>query len=233
MSVVAIIPARSGSKGIPNKNLTEIGGKPLIGWSIEAAEKAKGIDKVIVTSDGNDILEFSSQYKTVETLDRPSHLAQDNTPTAPVVEHALDQFDITGEKYKYLVLLQPTSPLRTADDIEKALILMKEANADSLISVVKPDHHPLKSFKKNEEGYLEGIVNNDFPFMPRQELPVAYQPNGAIYIIEIKEFLKRKTFFTDRTIEYVMPTSKSFDVDSYEDIEKIENQLKTNPPCQN
>lgn len=233
MKTVAIIPARAGSKGIPNKNLTEVGGKPLIGWTIEAAEKAIGIDRIIVTSDGNDILEFSDRYKSVEILSRPESLAQDATPTAPVIEHALDQFDITGDEYEYLVLLQPTSPLRTSEDIEEALKLLNETKANSLISVVKPDHHPLKSFKKNKEGFLEGIVNNDFPFMPRQELPIAYQPNGAIYIIEIKEFLKRKTFFTERTIEYVMPTSKSFDVDSYEDIAKIENQLKTIPPCKN
>ncbi|MEQ6123912.1 acylneuraminate cytidylyltransferase family protein [Pseudotenacibaculum sp. MALMAid0570] len=233
MKVVAIIPARSGSKGIPNKNLTKVGGKPLIAWSVEAAENSNGVDRIIVTSDGKDILEFSDQYKSVEILKRPESLAQDNTPTAPVIEHALDQFDISGDEYKYLILLQPTSPLRTAEDIDKALKLLNETNANSLISVVKPDHHPLKSFKKNKEGFLEGIVNNDFPFMPRQELPVAYQPNGAIYVIEIKEFLKRKTFFTERTIEYIMPTSKSFDVDSYEDIAKIESQLKNIPPCQN
>lgn len=230
MKVVAIIPARAGSKGIPNKNLIEVQGKPLISWTIEAGLEAE-IDTVVVSSDGADILACAQQYKEVVAIERPAHLAEDNTPTAPVITHALKALGISEKEYDYLVLLQPTSPLREAADINKALTLIQEKKASALISVVEPEHHPLKSFVRNEHGFLEGAVNDDFPFMPRQELPKAYQPNGAIYIIEIKEFLEKETFFTDKTIEYLMSRSKSIDVDSLEDIEKIENQLKTNPPC--
>ena len=222
MNIVAIIPARSGSKGIPNKNLKDVGGKPLICWSIEAAIQSKYINKIVVTSDGDDILEISSKYEEVTALKRPERLAQDNTPTTPVVTHALESLAIDQDTFEYLILLQPTSPLRTATDSDLAFEAMNTSDANALISVVAPEHHPLKCFKANENGYIEGLVNNEYPFTPRQELPKVFQPNGAIYIIKIDEFLNRETFFTDKTIAFEMSASKSIDVDTIEDIKKIE-----------
>ena len=231
MKVVAVIPARAGSKGIPNKNLLSIGGKPLIAWSIEAAVQSAIIDKIIVTSDGDEILSAAKVYKEVDVLKRPEELAQDHTPTAPVITHALKTLNINTDEYEYLILLQPTSPLRNHKDIDAAFETLKASDANALISVVQPDHHPLKSFKSNEEGYLEGLVNNEYPFMPRQVLPKAYQPNGAIYIINLKTFLEKETFFTDTTIAYEMSADKSIDLDTAEDIKKIEKQLKSTTPC--
>lgn len=227
MKVVAVIPARSGSKGIPNKNLVELGGKPLISWSIEAAIKSKCIDKIIVTSDGDDILEVASQYDEVVLVRRPEELAQDNTPTAPVIVHALNELTIDQKSYDYLILLQPTSPLRTAVDIDGAFESIVKSEANSLISVVEPSHHPLKCFKANDDGFIEGLINNEHPFMPRQELPKVFQPNGAIYIISIEAFLQSESFFTDKTKAYIMPANKSIDVDTMEDIQQIEQQIKT------
>lgn len=232
MKVIAIIPARGGSKGIPKKNLYEVGGKPLIAWSIEAAMNSTSIDKIVVTTDSLEILEFSNQYQKVTGIVRPKDLAQDLSPTEPVIRHVLDTLK-DKDKYDYLVLLQPTSPLRTSEDIENALGAIKNSEATSLISVVQPNHHPLKSFVKDEKGYLKGLVNNQFPFMPRQELPETFQPNGAIYIVEVKEFLKNNTLFTKKTIAFPMSSAKSTDVDTLEDVTQIENQLKYNPHCQN
>jgi CMP-N-acetylneuraminic acid synthetase len=226
MKVIAIIPARSGSKGIPNKNIQPIGGKPLICWSIEAAIKSNCIDKIVVTSDGDDILEISSKYEEVTLLKRPEELAQDNTPTAPVVLHALETLGVTKDTFDFLILLQPTSPLRTATDIDDAFKTMNASDANALISVIAPEHHPLKCFKANENGFIEGLVNNEFPFMPRQELPKVFQPNGAIYIIGIEEFLSREAFFTDKTIPFEMSADKSTDVDTLQDIYNIEQILK-------
>lgn len=226
MKVIAIIPARSGSKGIPNKNVKIVGGKPLICWSIEAAINSKFIDKIVVSSDGDDILETSSQYEEVILLKRPDELAQDHTPTSPVVLHAINTLGIDENSFDYLVLLQPTSPLRTATDIDLAFEAIFTSKANCLISVAEPEHHPLKSFKTNEKGFIEGLVNNEFPFMPRQKLPKVYQPNGAIYIIKIKEFLSRETFFTDKTIPFEMSVNKSIDVDTIQDIYNIEQMLK-------
>ncbi len=226
MKIIVIIPARGGSKGIPKKNLVEVGKKPLIQWSIEAALNSELIATTVVTSDDDNILNFSKTFNEVICVKRPDHLAKDTTPTAPVITHALKELKINSDEYQYLVLLQPTSPLRTAEDINKAIDAIKKTNATALISVNKPEHHPLKSFVKNEEGYLTGLVNNTFPFMPRQELPEVYQPNGAIYIVAIEKFLESADFFTNKTIAYLMDPAQSIDVDSEEDIKRIENQLK-------
>lgn len=231
MKVVAVIPARAGSKGIPNKNLISIGGKPLISWSIEAAIHSKNIDAIIVSSDGEEILSVASEYVEVTSVKRPDELAQDQTPTAPVIAHALMSQGISVKDYDYLILLQPTSPLRNHKDIDAAMEEIKKSEANALISVVQPDHHPLKSFAKNDQGYLEGLINDEYPFMPRQVLPKAYQPNGAIYIIALEAFLQKETFFTKKTIAYEMSAEKSIDLDTADDIEKIEKQLKSITPC--
>lgn len=231
MKVIAFIPARAGSKGIPNKNLIDVAGKPLIQWTIEAAQKSNKIDTVVVTSDGDSILDFSKKFKGITILKRPNNLALDNTPTVPVILHAIEELKISADEYSHLILLQPTSPLRDDKDIDKAIQSLNNSNATALISVVEPNHHPLKSFVKNSEGFLEGLVNNTYPFTPRQELPDAYLPNGAIYIVNLKAFKKYKSFFTDKTIQYIMSVDKSIDVDTTEDIKQIENQLKYNPLC--
>jgi len=226
MRTIAIIPARGGSKGISKKNLTPLLGKPLINWTIDAALQSNSITDVVVTSDDIEILENAKQFETVLTIDRPKELATDTSLTEPVLVHALEVLKAAGKTYDYLVLLQPTSPLRTSDDIDAAFSKLIAADATALISVVELAHHPLKSFIINKEGYLNGLVNNEFPFMPRQELPKAVQPNGAIYIIKVSEFLKEKKLFTSKTIDYLMSIEKSIDIDTQIDIEKIENQLK-------
>jgi CMP-N-acetylneuraminic acid synthetase len=227
MKVVAVIPARAGSKGIPNKNLVDLGGKPLIAWSIEAAIQSKYIDKIIVTSDGEQILSAANAYPEVDTLKRPDELAQDHTPTAPVITHALKECNITAEKYDHLILLQPTSPLRNSGHIDEAIAKMMSSDATALISVAEPEHHPLKSFKKNAQGYLEGIVNNEYPFQPRQALPKAYQPNGAIYIVEMNYFLSHENFYSDKTIEFLMSPESSIDIDTLNDIQKAERHVNS------
>tara|TARA_R110002074_G_scaffold402118_1_gene603810 strand:- start:4703 stop:5383 length:681 start_codon:yes stop_codon:yes gene_type:complete len=225
MKVLAIIPARGGSKGILKKNLIDVAGKPLIAWTIEAALNSKYIDTIVVTSDNKEILEFSSTYQNVINIERPVSLAEDSSPTEPVISHVLETLEDVDD-YDYLILLQPTSPLRTSEDINDAISLISSSVATSLISVTEPNHHPLKSFVKDSKGFLKGLINNQFPFMPRQELPEVFQPNGAIYVVEVKEFLKNNKLFTQKTIEFLMLSSKSIDVDSLKDVKTIEDQLK-------
>jgi len=224
MKILAVIPARGGSKGIPQKNLLNVAGKPLIAWTIESAINSKFIDTIIVSSENDKILDFSKNYTHVKCIERPLNLAADNSPTEPVLSHVLN--NINSEEYEYLILLQPTSPLRNGKDIDDAITTIIDSEATSLISVTQPQHHPLKSFIKDEKGFLKGLVNNQYPFMPRQELPEVYQPNGAIYIVKIEEFLKTNTLFTEKTIEYIMSLEKSIDVDSLDDVKKIEQKLK-------
>lgn len=226
MKIVAIIPARGGSKGIPMKNLVQVSGKPLINWSIEAGLDSKYVTDVVVSSDHEDILANALTYEQVIAIQRPKELAQDNSPTSPVLEHALKELEKAGKIYDYLILLQATSPLRTAVDVDQAFEKLQISEASALISVTEPEHSPLKSFVINEKGYMEGIVNNDFPFMPRQVLPKTYQSNGAIYIIETKAFLRDKSLFTNKTVAYTMPADKSIDIDYIRDIKQVETSLK-------
>ena len=224
MKIISIIPARGGSKGLPKKNILELAGKPLIAWTIESSLKSKYISKTIVSSDCDEILNISSKYGS-EILKRPDELARDTTPTEPVVEHILQNIKDLGN-YSYLVLLQPTSPLRDEKDIDEAISkLIQEKDATALISVKEIDNKILKAFKINNNGYLEGISNNKYPFMRRQDLPKVFMPNGAIYIISINEFLKTKRLFSDNAISYLMNEEKSLDIDTIDDIEKIKNYI--------
>ncbi|WP_299017169.1 acylneuraminate cytidylyltransferase family protein [uncultured Polaribacter sp.] len=215
MKILAIIPARGGSKGIPRKNLINFRGKPLIQWSIDVAKKANYINDVVVSSDDDEILEYASKTKGVICIKRPKELALDDSRTEPVLTHVLENIN---NHYDYLVLLQPTSPLRTFEDIDLSFLSLLNSKANSLISVCDLEHHPYKSFRVDENGFLKGIINNDFPFYPRQKLPEVYKPNGAIYIISIAHFLKNNRLFTNKTIYYKMSTETSLDIDTLEDL---------------
>lgn len=216
MKIIAIIPARGGSKGIPRKNLVNFSGKPLIQWSIEAALKSKYITDVIVSSDDDEILNIAKKNKEVLAIKRPIELALDNSKTEPVLTHVLES--LKEEKFDYLVLLQPTSPLRTFKDIDVAFEKLLNSKATSLISVCELEHHPYKTFNIDENGYLKGIINNDFPFYPRQVLPKTYRANGAIYIIKVEEFMKESTLLTNKTIHFEMSIESSLDIDTKKDL---------------
>ena len=216
MKVIAIIPARGGSKGIPRKNLVNFSGKPLMQWTIEAALESKYITDVVVSSDDDEILNEAQKNKKVLALKRPIELAKDTSKTEPVLTHVLDS--LNGMKYDYLILLQPTSPLRTSEDIDFAFEKLQNSEATSLISVCELEHHPYKSFKVDEKGYLQGIINNNYPFYPRQELPKTYRANGAIYIIEVEAFVKTNTLLTNKTTHFEMSIESSLDIDTINDL---------------
>lgn len=220
-SILAIIPARGGSKGLPRKNILDLGGKPLIAWSIEACINAKSVGEVWVSSDCEEILEISSQFGA-NTLKRPGELAQDTTLTTPVIEHVLASLESQGilKSYKYLALVQPTSPLRTAFDIDNAYELLMQSNVSSLISVQDADKSVLKSFIL-KDGRLSGIHNDEYPFSRRQDLPPVYKPNGALYLVEISKFLEGATLMPSPCIPYVMDDRSSLDIDSEEDFQKV------------
>jgi CMP-N-acetylneuraminic acid synthetase len=221
MKIISIIPARGGSKGLRGKNIIDLAGKPLISYTIEASLKSKFITKTIVSSDSDEILEISKKYGS-DILKRPDELAQDTTASEPVVSHVLENIE-NIEEYEYIVLLQPTSPLRDENDIDKAFNELFEKKATSLISTVTIDNKILKAFIYDENGFLKGVSNNNFPFMRRQDLPEVYMPNGAIYIVNKKEFLKTEKLFTNETLSYLMSPEKSVDLDTKEDLINIEN----------
>jgi len=223
-NVLAIIPARGGSKGLPGKNIIDLAGKPLIAWTIEASLGSKYIAKTIVSSDSVEILEVSKKYGS-EILKRPDELATDISSSEIVVKHAIESLE---EKFDYIVLLQPTSPLRDTINIDNAFEKLFSTDATALISVSEYDNKILKAFKENEFGYIEGISNNKYPFMRRQDLPKTYMSNGAIYIIKVDEFLRNNSFYTDNTVSFVMDEIKSLDIDTKEDLAKVEKYINEN-----
>jgi len=224
MKFLAVIPARGGSKGIVKKNIVDVAGKPLLAWSIEAALAIKEDVSVFVSSDCEEILKVASKYGA-KTILRPPELALDKTATEPVLLHAIELVQTQDESFDYLILLQPTSPLRNHKDIEKSIKLITESGADALISVYEPSHTPYKAFKERTDGFLEGLVDNKTPFMRRQDLPRTYMPNGAIYIVKIDWFKKTHTLFANTTLPYVMSEEKSIDIDTQEDIKKVEEYI--------
>ena len=210
---LALIPARAGSKGIPNKNLTLLGNKPLLHYTIEAAKQANCIDSIVLSSDGEAILKYG-RTQGIEVLQRPKELALDDTTSDKVVAHALQHYACEN-----LILLQPTSPLRRARHIDEAFERFSKEGSDALISVAEYDNAILKAFVLDERGYLRGICNDTYPFMPRQKLPKTYKSNGAIYIVQTHAFLDNPSFLQPHTSYYVMDSTSSLDIDSPEDLD--------------
>ena len=222
-SFIALIPARGGSKGLKKKNIFPIHEKPLISWTIESANTSKCIDQTFVSSDDEVILEIASN-QGVNCIVRPKDLAEDSSSMESVIIDFIKQINDKAIEFKYLVLLQPTSPLRDRNDIEEACKIFLRLKADSLISVTKTDSSVFKTLILNKDGFLQAAFKDNFPSMNRQELPTAYKPNGAIYIIDKDLFVNNPTFFQKKTVMYEMDAKRSIDVDSIEDIRIIEEQ---------
>ncbi|EGQ8469064.1 CMP-sialic acid synthetase [Vibrio alginolyticus] len=223
---IALITARGGSKGLPRKNVLPLYGIPLIGWTIKAAQGCSYISKVLVSTDDDEIACVSKDFGA-EVIDRPDELATDTASSIDVISHAiswLEQKEV--QKYKGMILLQPTSPLRTSHHIKDAIELYENTTANIVISVFEPTHTPIKAYLENEDGTLSGLYSNEAPYQRRQDLPKAYQPNGAIYAFSIDEFKLNNHFPRNKVFPYVMSEVESTDIDTLEDLKKVEIQLK-------
>lgn len=209
-SILAVIPARGGSKRLPKKNTLPLRGKPLIGWTIKAALESQYIDKIIISSDDLEVKKISSLYN-VDFIDRPKDLSLDDSTTISVVMHAFEQLDA---KYNYLILLQPTSPLRNYIDIDNAISLLEKKQSDAIISVCEVGHPPLFTNTIPSDGSMVNFINPEMQNKRTQDLPQFYKINGAIYICCINRLIKEKTFFIkDNVFSYVMSKEKSIDID--------------------
>ncbi|MCF6310124.1 MAG: acylneuraminate cytidylyltransferase family protein [Sulfurimonas sp.] len=206
---LAIIPARGGSKRVPRKNVLDLAGKPLIAWSIEAGLKSKYIDKVIVSSDDSEILKLSQEFGS-DVIKRPSELASDTSTTFDAVNHTIDNI----EKFDYIVLLQPTSPLRSAKHVDEAIQTLINKDSESVVSVCEMDHSPLWSNTLQKDGSMENFLRDDVANKRSQDLEKYYRVNGAIYICKTDILLKEKTFFPKKNIyAYEMDRNSSVDID--------------------
>jgi CMP-N,N'-diacetyllegionaminic acid synthase len=218
---LAIIPARGGSKRLPRKNILDLAGKPLISWSINAGLKSQYIDRVVVTSDSAEILEISEKIGA-DVLQRPRDLASDVSTTFDAIKHSIDNLN----RYDYIVLLQPTSPLRNENHIDEAIELLGEKNADAVISVCKTGHSPLLSNTLPDNGSMEGFVHENLKNKRSQDLEEFFIINGAIYICETNLLLKEKSFLLRSNIfSYRMKREDSVDIDDRVDFVVAESFL--------
>ena len=206
---LAIIPARGGSKRLPRKNVLELVGKPLIAWSIEAGLQSEYIDKAVVSSDDDEILEISEKFGA-NIIQRPDELASDTATTFDAIKHTIDSL----EKYDYIVLLQPTSPLRDSKHIDEAIELLENKNADAVVSVCEMDHSPLWSNILDDSLSMQGFLRDEVLNKRSQDVVKYYRLNGAIYICETKKLLEEKNFMLkDNIFAYVMDRESSIDID--------------------
>jgi CMP-N-acetylneuraminic acid synthetase len=216
--LLAIIPARSGSKRLPRKNILDLAGKPLIAWTIEAALESKYIDRIVVSTDSKEISSISRKYGADVPFMRPDELATDETTSIDVVLHQLDQLEECNDSYSYVILLQPTSPLRTAENIDESVELLKSRNSDAVISVCKVEHSPLWCNTIPADGSLLNFLDDSILNKRSQDLNQYYRLNGAIYLCNIKLLKKEKNFFLkSNSIAYKMNEEQSIDIDSKND----------------
>ncbi|CEN76457.1 acylneuraminate cytidylyltransferase [[Clostridium] sordellii] len=216
--VLAIIPARAGSKGIKDKNIIDLNGKPLIAHSIEAGLKSKYINKVVVSTDGEKIAKVAKDYGAEVPFLRPKHLATDTAKTIDCVIHCIEELKKNGEEYDYVVLLQPTQPLRQPWHIDEAFELIIKRNEDSLVSISKVKDHPVLMRTIDKNGYAINLLEGSST-KRRQEFPNFYKVNGAIYINKINENLNYDTSFNDNKLVYIMDEQYGVDIDDMLDVE--------------
>jgi len=206
---LALIPARGGSKGIPRKNALTIAGRPLIAWTIEAALASAQFDAVVVSTDDAELARISRECGALVPFMRPAELSQDDTPSMPVILHALAQM---GEP-DTVTVLQPTSPLRNAQDIRLCLEWARSLNAEAVVSVSEPAQSPYWMFRRNDHGLLAPLLSADL-VARRQDLPAVFALNGAIYFARTAWLRHHNTFVTDATRGYIMAPEKSLDIDT-------------------
>jgi CMP-N,N'-diacetyllegionaminic acid synthase len=211
---LAIIPARSGSKGLPRKNILPLGGKPLIAHTIEAARTARSIQRIIVSTESAEIAQVAVQCGAEVPFIRPPELARDETPTLPVLQHVLGEIvTLEGRGPEIIVLLQPTSPLRRAEDIDRAVTMLEETGADSIVSLCAVEHHPAW-MRRIECGRVLPFLENTPECTRRQDLPPVYRLNGAIYVTRSRVLLQENVILGRDTRALIMDAESSVDIDT-------------------
>ncbi|MDD5530157.1 MAG: acylneuraminate cytidylyltransferase family protein [bacterium] len=228
-TILGLVLARGGSKGLPGKNIRPLFGKPLIAWTIERALASTYLDKVIVNTDDRKIADISEKYGAEIPFMRPKRLATDNAKSMDVVLHTINWIEKNNKPYDLVMLLQPTSPLRKTEDIDNSIKLLFNKEALSIVSVCETEHHPYWSNKLPEDKCMKDFIDKKVINKNRQELPVFYRLNGAIYLTYWDYFKKHKTFLGRETFAYVMPKERSIDIDEEIDINLAEimiNKIK-------
>jgi N-acylneuraminate cytidylyltransferase/CMP-N,N'-diacetyllegionaminic acid synthase len=220
--ILALIPARAGSKGLPGKNIRPMQGKPLIAWSIEQALKSKYIDKIMVSTDSPAIAAVARKYGADVPFLRPKKLASDTAKSVDVVLDAMRRLEKDGKTFDLIMLLQPTSPLRNHDDIDGSIKWLFARSAEAVVSVCEAEHSPLWCNTLPKNYLMKNFIKPEFANRSRTELAIFYRLNGAVYLSDWKCFLRKKNFIGDKTAAFIMPKERSVDIDTKNDFEYAE-----------
>lgn len=218
MTLLALIPARGSSKGIPRKNIKPLAGKPLIAWTIESARRAQAVDRIVVSTENEEIAIVARELGADVPFMRPAELALDDTPSIMPLLHAIERLP----EYDWVMLLQPTSPLRTTEDIDGILQFCLEREVPSAVSVCKVNKHPYWMYYRDELDRLKPLIPDIPCITRRQDLPPAYVLNGALYLARRDWLLEHGNFIGRDTLGYVMPPERSADLDTQLDWKWIE-----------
>jgi len=230
IDVLGLIPARGGSKRVERKNIREVGGKPLIAHTIEQAEKSTVLTKTVVSTDDEEIATVARDFGGNTPFLRPDELATDTASSASVVTHALDWFEERSEQFDVICLLQPTSPLRTATDIEESIERLTESDAHTLLSVSEFTEPPQYALRRTEFGYLEEGFEPKLLFsesyVREQDLDDLLYPNGAIFASSVDFWRRAQTFYSEKTAAYQMPPERSLQIDEEWELELVDGFMR-------
>lgn len=224
--MLAVIPARGGSKGVPGKNIKLLNGKPLIAYTIETAICSGVFDRIVVSTDSEEIAETAKQYHAEIPFLRPCDLSGDAVSSDDVILHALEFLENQGEKYNYVCKLQPTSPLRSACHIKEAYDYLMCNNYNYVVSVCECEHSPRWSGQLDADNGMEHFIDEEYKRSIRQQIPHYYRLNGAIYMGKVKKFKMEKNFLGCDCHAYIMSQEDSIDIDSMLDFKIAEYIMK-------
>lgn len=215
MKCIAIIPARSGSKGLPDKNILELNGNPLISYTIKAAIESNRFSEVMVSTDSEKYAKIAKDYGANVPFLRSDEMSNDSASSWDAVREVLNRYKELGKTFEYVALLQPTSPLRDAEDINLLFNIFEEKNANNAVTVTEVDHPVQWCFELGENNLMDMMASSPYSYMRRQELKPYYRENGAIYLVDAYKIMNPLyNFYADECVASIMPREKSIDIDS-------------------
>lgn len=226
MKRIAIIPARSGSKGLKDKNIKEFRGKPLIAYSIECAINSGMFNKVFVSTDSQKYADIAIRYGADASFLRSEKNSSDTAGSWDVVREVIERLKELGEEYDEIMLLQATSPLRSSDDIVNAIELLHERKGNAVVSLTECDHSPIWCNTLPEDGCMDHFDREEYKGLPRQMLPVYYRYNGALYLVTADELQNKEHMLENGCYAYIMPQERSIDIDTDLDFMIAETIMK-------
>lgn len=225
MGNIAVITARSGSKGLKDKNIKLLNGKPLMAYTIEAARQSGCFDCIHVSTDSEEYASIAREYGAEVPFLRNAELASDTAGSWEVVRAVIDRYGKSAKRFEKAMLLQPTSPLRTSEDIRNAFALMEDKNAKTVVGVCEMDHSPLWSNTLPEDKNMNGFQSESF-LIPRQQLPVYYRINGAVYLVDVDYLMNEGELYGQQSYAYIMPKERSVDIDDLFDLLLVETYMR-------